>query len=212
MPGGPITLRGSGLQKTPSLARCPKCREFIGSSVNVCRFCNARISPEEMQAAAADHIRLTEETSRRNNKRATRAAIGSVFFGMALLLAYFAVHGLFTVRWGDSLVDLPVPEKTLAGFTNDPKIRLGYVYDSFGNVFFNLWTWNGRYCLYKGKEFSVISSGMPGIRADNLPDKPFVYSFPPGLIVLAALGSGIATLIAIARTKGRRQGPPQPEF
>ena len=54
----------------PSVARCPKCHEFIFTSAQVCRFCNAAIRADEMLAAAA----LQKETARAGKRE--EASVG----------------------------------------------------------------------------------------------------------------------------------------
>jgi hypothetical protein len=207
MAENPTTLGGGGLLGKRQLARCPKCREYIDSSVRVCRFCKAELSPEEMQAAAAQQAVVTEEASRRNNKLATRAAIGSLILSIVGFPILLAVNGIFVVHWGDSikhLADLPAPAK-LAAFrlTGENDVQVGYVYNSFGFAFMNVWTWNGRYCLYKGKKFWVLS--REGVRvftpAETIPATPFTYRYPPGLIVLVSASVALMTLIGFARMK-----------
>jgi hypothetical protein len=201
MSGNRNTL--GGLLGKPQLARCPKCRNVIDSTVSICRFCKAVISVEDMQAAAAQQTRIIEEKSRRNNKLATRAAIVSLIFTVIAFPLLLVARGIVIVNWGDSitrLADLPSTENEVARrITGQDSVQLGYVYNSVGVFWLDLWTWNGRYCLFKGQKFWVLKPEAVQALAhtDSGPGKPFFYTFPSGLIVLAALAAGLALWVAV---------------
>jgi hypothetical protein len=88
---------GLGLAGERGFARCPKCRQIIDASVEVCRFCGSRLDPEELKKAAAVQKAVTETAAKANNRRALIAGIIGLF---GTVLAYAALYGFrFWRRW-----------------------------------------------------------------------------------------------------------------
>ena len=69
-------------------------------------------------------------------------------------------------------------------------LAVGYKYSAFGIFWLDLWTWDGEHCLFAGddvfevdeKQFEQIA-GKPKSQFS----KPWYYTFPPGLLVIAGI-------------------------
>lgn len=79
--------------------------------------------------------------------------------------------------------------------TGSPEAKVGYLYKRFGLFWVNVWTWDGKYCLYDDSDTvweldQEQAANLMGVTPEDVAP-PFVYKFPPGLPVLLALGGFI---------------------
>jgi hypothetical protein len=82
---------------------------------------------------------------------------------------------------------------------------VGFRYNYFGLFWVEFWTWGGEFCLYEGTTAVRLSQGQAADLLGREPvdlRKPFNYSYPPGLLVLAGLAAII--LPALLLTKRRQ--------
>jgi hypothetical protein len=68
---------------------------------------------------------------------------------------------------------------------------VGYKYNYAGLFWIEFWTWGGTYCVYEDirRTFPVTeeqAAALLGLEVKQL-EKPFVYKYPPGLLVIAGL-------------------------
>lgn len=85
---------------------------------------------------------------------------------------------------------------------------VGFHHSSFGVFWLDLWTWDGQYCLYDGNKYWLMSESQASELLDTPESqlrRPFFYTFPPGLVGLAALGAGCVVYRRIDLQRKRRQ-------
>ena len=83
-----------------------------------------------------------------------------------------------------------------------PGVSVGFMYQQFGLFFLEVWTWEGKYVLFRDDEYwdppQEEIANMAGV--SNVEDlgKPWQYTFPPGLIaiVLLVVGGVVFKLVA----------------
>ena len=78
----------------------------------------------------------------------------------------------------------------------------------FGGVFqfyrahSDLWTWDGKYCLYHGDNVWELTpedaAGLLGVKVDDL-GKPLLYRIPLGILILLGLGVGFGLWCRFSR-------------
>src|SRR5437867_2575526 len=141
-------------------------------------------------------------------------------WGLAISLAAIFMHPspveakrIFVFTFGDTIshvADVPAPVrkgklgrigKLAQVLDNGIKPAVGFRYSYFGIVYLDLWTWGGKHCLYVGKTswdkpLPEIAN-MLGIAQDEL-GKPWYYTFPPGLLVIAGFVV-IAVVVGMVR-------------
>ncbi len=75
--------------------------------------------------------------------------------------------------------------------------EIGYKYEFFSFFFLELWTWDGKYCLYEDDKYVVLTNAdaarLLGVSESKLP-VPFLYRFPLGLCILVG---GVVLLLLI---------------
>jgi hypothetical protein len=87
---------------------------------------------------------------------------------------------------------------------------VGFIHEGFGLFWLNVWTWDGRYCLYADDQYWEIepaqAATLLGIPESQL-SSPFFYRVPPGLLVLIAIAIliGIAKVFSLRREKQLEQ-------
>jgi len=83
---------------------------------------------------------------------------------------------------------------------------VGFIHDGFGLFWLNVWTWNGRYCLYEGDQYWELEPAyaalLLGVAQSEL-SSPLFYRFPPGLFALVGIGVliGVAKIFSVRREK-----------
>ena len=74
-----------------------------------------------------------------------------------------------------------------------PEHLIGFGYQTVALLGIDVWTWNGRYCIYADRACDEVSAARTaevlGIAEADLP-KPWTYSFPPGAIICVLLLAG----------------------
>lgn len=85
--------------------------------------------------------------------------------------------------------DINNSKGTLAHFGGRPD-GVGYKYTFYGLMLIDFWRDGGQFCVYKDEEYFAISNAeaasLLGIPEDEL-YTPFLYRFPPGLLILGIL-------------------------
>ncbi|MEM9463048.1 MAG: hypothetical protein AAGF11_53395, partial [Myxococcota bacterium] len=105
-----------------------------------------------------------------------------------------AGRGLMLITSGDSIEHVADLDPEVAESIEEqlgPGVAVGYKYEQFGLFFVEIWAWGGQYVFFREDEFwerseSEIAAAAGVSMVDDLP-KPFLYSFPPGLMVLSLL-------------------------
>jgi hypothetical protein len=86
-----------------------------------------------------------------------------------------------------------------------PANKVGFKYSHFGVFWADLWTWDGTYCLYSGNDYWALqpaeAAALLGVRESEL-SKPFLYTFPLGLLILVPL-----CLLGILMNAFKKQQP-----
>lgn len=102
-------------------------------------------------------------------------------------------HGEVVKHVGDVVDDLKAEVREATGSAAVPSV--GFVYSAFGVFWLDFWTWDGKYCLYSGDTYWDLdpeqSAELLGISQSEL-SKPFVYTCPPGLLVVLGIGALVA--------------------
>ena len=68
--------------------------------------------------------------------------------------------------------------------------NVGFVHHAFGLFWLDIWTWDGRFCLYHGDKYWEIDAEQAAVFLGKPIDKlgkPIFYTLPPGLLVLIAI-------------------------
>lgn len=83
-----------------------------------------------------------------------------------------------------------------------PGVEVGYMYQQFGLFFLEIWTWDGKYVLFRDDEYwdppQEELANMAGVSSVEDLGKPWQYTLPPGLlaIVLLVVGGVVFKLVA----------------
>jgi len=70
---------------------------------------------------------------------------------------------------------------------------VGFIFTAFSIFWLNVWTWDGRFCLFKDESYWEVSPERAATLLGQQPGElrePFLYTFPLGLLVLLAGGAG----------------------
>ena len=70
---------------------------------------------------------------------------------------------------------------------------MGFIHQAFGLFWLDIWTWEGRFCLYRDDQYWEIDAEQAAVLlgkpVDKLFGKPIFYTLPPGLLVLIAIAA-----------------------
>jgi rubrerythrin len=98
---------------------------------------------------------------------------------------------MFRTASGDSNVEFPQSVRAEISSEIGSDVSVGFLYSRFHIFYANMWTWNGRFVLYHGEEYVEIpASGWHGMIGEDPKDKyekPFLYRYPLGLIILGSI-------------------------
>jgi hypothetical protein len=120
-----------------------------------------------------------------------------------------ARRGIVIINHGEEIKEIgPVADEYVADVreATGTLATVGFIHDGFGIFWLNIWTWNGRYCLYANDQYWELDPeqaatllGTPEARLSG----PFFYRFPPGLLVLIAIVAliGVAKISSLRREK-----------
>jgi hypothetical protein len=111
-------------------------------------------------------------------------------------------RGFVLITHGDTISHLGEIDSKSRAFVNG-EAKVGYKW-SYGGIFWiDFWTWDGEYCLYEGDGYEPITGedAAKFMRQPTLPDPPFFYRFPLGLLILGGL-LGLCLLGVIASAFG----------
>jgi hypothetical protein len=124
---------------------------------------------------------------------------GAALAGLALCLSPSSARarGVIVITHGDTVSHLGdvAPEHRGQGL---PATAVGFKYSSFGVFWLDLWTWGGQYCLYQGHTYWELSPAQAAQllnKSEADLGKPFLYRFPPGLLILIL---GVAYLLFLS--------------
>ena len=137
---------------------------------------------------------------------------------LALLLVCFAgersAHagkGFLLITSGDEIrkvADLKPEFKELADQEMGAGIQIGYMYQHFGLFFLEVWTWDGKYVLFRDDEYwdppEAELAQMAGVSSVEDLGKPWQYTFKPGLLAIVVLIGGFVAFKML--TKGDDEG------
>jgi hypothetical protein len=119
--------------------------------------------------------------------------------------------GFFLITHGDCVKRLGSVKAEMRDkvreFTKTQEVPdVGYLYSGAGVFWLDVWTWDGKYCLFSGKTCWELepeqAAELMGVAPNQL-SKPFVYSVPPGLGIL--LAGAAVWLIAKQRKAAKLQ-------
>ncbi len=122
------------------------------------------------------------------------------FFALAVVAlspseAHARGRGLVVITWGEDIKhveDIPPEIKPILQEKLSGNWAVGYKYRSFGVFWLDLWTWDGRLCLYQGDRYSPLEPRQAALllnKSERELSKPFFYMFPPGLLIVLALAA-----------------------
>ena len=102
-----------------------------------------------------------------------------------------ARRGPVLITHGDSIkhiADLPAALREEARAEGKTPPAVGWVHEQFGVFWLDVWTWNGRLCLYTDEGYMdnippAALAELAGISESEL-KPPFLYHFPPGLMLI----------------------------
>jgi len=134
---------------------------------------------------------------------------------LVLLLVCFGVErqahaakGFMLITSGDEIqkvADLKPEFKEMADAELGPGIQVGYMYQHFGLFFLEVWTWEGKYVLFREDEYwdppEAEIAEMAGVASIDELGKPWQYKFPPGLGILVVLIAGFVAFKLLTRGK-----------
>jgi hypothetical protein len=120
-----------------------------------------------------------------------------------------AGRGIVLITSGDSITKVadlaPEPAKAIEAEIG-PGVAVGYKYEQFGLFFVEIWSWDGKYVLYRGDEFWDVDEATvaeaAGVASVSALGKPFTYTVPPGLIVIGVLVVAFVAFSLLTRGKG----------
>ena len=103
-------------------------------------------------------------------------------------------RGLILITWGDGIKDVGAienrPPVNMGAPTFGPDERVGYYCQAFGVLWiFDIWSWGGQWCTYEGDTYYEIDEATAAYllgKSESELSKPFLYSFPLGLICIGA--------------------------
>lgn len=120
-----------------------------------------------------------------------------------LLTPADAAAKFFLITHGDTITNVG------AGSTKaDPMMRscqVGYKYGYFGLFWIDLWTYDGTFCIYEGKQYNPISQADAAKllgKSENDLSPPFLYQVPLGWLVFGPIIVCWAFYAALKKKKG----------
>jgi len=141
----------------------------------------------------------------------TKWALPLLLLGVVLFFSSRAeAGGLIVYHYGEDVVDLgEITEEYKEAVSAEAggAVKVGYVHNAFGLFWLDIWTWDGRFCIYRGDQYWEIDAeqaavflGEPDVHLGN----PIFYTFPPGLLVLIALAALFATYKIISARNNKK--------
>lgn len=120
---------------------------------------------------------------------------------LVVLGAFFALPGEAEARRGIMLIthgdavkhvgDVPAEVQSELRKETKTETKVGYCHQQFGVFWLEIWTWGGYYCLYDDDnnvwELEPAQAAAILDMPQNKLGKPFLYTFPPGLMIIVAL-------------------------
>jgi hypothetical protein len=123
--------------------------------------------------------------------------------------------GVIVVNTGHTIKHVAAVPEEFREFVEsscEPGTQIGLMHDRFGLFWLDLWTWNGRYCLYKDDSYWDLTAEdagrLLGVEVADLP-KPLLYRFPP-LLCLVAVGAAIGAGVMLAKQQRAPQRNTEP--
>jgi hypothetical protein len=115
------------------------------------------------------------------------AAVAAIAFWLSPSAAH--AKGIILITHGDTVSHLGTVAPQHRG-ADLPATAVGYKYSYFGIFWIDLWTWGGTYCLYQDKTYWELTPEQAAQllgKSEAELSKPFLYTFPLGLLILAPL-------------------------
>jgi hypothetical protein len=149
------------------------------------------------------------------------------FFPLALLLAisccvfadpseaFARKGGIIFFNTGDKVFEIAEAEPGSPAKMLADDMVVGYHCQHFGIFWLPIWTWDGDFCVYSEEQEAYDNfspdeiSAMTGVPVDKI-KKPFLYSFPLGLIILLVIGVLVLLMSILGRKKAAPAAPAPP--
>ncbi len=139
--------------------------------------------------------------------RAALAGATALFVAATLLMPSPAEarRGLVLITHGDAvkeLADVPSEYREQLQELTGAKapLKVGYFYSGFGIFGLDIWTWGGTYCLTAGDQYWPLDDHQVETLLDKPPSRPWTYSYPPGLLLIAG-AIGVLSVYSIYTRK-----------
>lgn len=126
-----------------------------------------------------------------------------------------AKRGFALISTGDKMFDIADAAPDSAARQEWPDAVVAYHAQHFGLFWLPLWTWDGKPVIYSDNAETYMDgtleeiSGATGVPVDQI-SKPFLYSFPLGLLIIALLIAAAILYGVFARGDDDEQPDPQP--
>lgn len=121
----------------------------------------------------------------------TRWAAPLLVVGAVVLIPSKAEAGAIVYHYGEDVVELgEIAEEHREAMAAElgGQAKVGYIHNAFGLFWLDIWTWDGRYCLYRDTEYWEIDAEQAAaLLGTGKAKKPLFYTFPPGLLVLVGI-------------------------
>jgi len=150
-------------------------------------------------------------------RRSLSIALPALALATAALSAQEAqARGIMIITYGETVMhyaDLATDVRQALKDETGQELQVGYLYNSFGVFWLELWTWDGEYCLYEGDNVLRLTPEQLAEVMKTTPDelgKPLLYTFPLGLLVLLGLGLGAFALARISGGNKPAAAPAEP--
>ncbi|MEZ6183584.1 MAG: hypothetical protein R3F62_01070 [Planctomycetota bacterium] len=136
----------------------------------------------------------------------------------------------FLITHGEDVAEVGAPTADrvpmLTEITGSGGLKVGYLHSHFGIFWLKLWTWDGKYVLYDGRDnYWEIDEQQATECLGYAASPPFSVRFPTGLMILVILGAGVGGMKVLerrqaidqrqaylARRGAARHAPPEPGY
>jgi hypothetical protein len=109
------------------------------------------------------------------------------------------------ITWGDTVSycgGVSDQHKLDVQAAHGADVAVGYHYHYWGLFWIDLWTYGGEYCLYRGESYRPLSPAEAAKllgRPESDLGKPFLYRFPLGWLLLAAIMAVVVLWMSLAK-------------